>query len=62
MKQILADKDGHIIEPPLNPLVDLLLVRVSTLEGQKWANRRRLMSPAFHYEKLKVIKTELKKS
>ncbi|KAK4770406.1 hypothetical protein SAY87_030938 [Trapa incisa] len=53
MKEILADKDGHFTKPPLNPLVDLLQVGVSTLEGQKWANRRRLMSPAFHYEKLK---------
>lgn len=54
MRLILADKNGDFVKPPLNPLVDLLQLGVSTLEGQRWAKRRRLITPAFHLEKLKV--------
>lgn len=54
IKLILADKSGHIIKPPLNPLVNLLQLGVSTLEGDQWAKRRSLITPAFHLEKLKV--------
>ncbi|OMO71658.1 Cytochrome P450 [Corchorus olitorius] len=55
MKLILTDKNGHFIKPPLNPLVDLLQLGVAKLEGQKWAKRRRLITPAFHLEKLKEM-------
>ena len=54
MRLILADKNGDFVKPPLNPLVDILQLGVSTLEGQRWAKRRRLITPAFHLEKLKV--------
>ncbi|CAL8996029.1 unnamed protein product [Prunus brigantina] len=52
IKLILADQSGDIIKPPLNPLVNLLQLGVSTLEGHQWAKRRRLITPAFHLEKL----------
>ncbi|KAK6278869.1 hypothetical protein POUND7_019136 [Theobroma cacao] len=55
MKLVLTDKNGHFVKPPVNPLVDLLQLGVSTLEGQKWAKRRRLITPAFHLEKLKEM-------
>ncbi|KAF8401075.1 hypothetical protein HHK36_014378 [Tetracentron sinense] len=53
IKTILNDKFGHFQKPVLNPLVHLLQLGVSTLEGEKWAKRRKLMAPAFHFEKLK---------
>ncbi|KAK2989447.1 hypothetical protein RJ640_018765 [Escallonia rubra] len=52
MRLILVDKQGHFQKPPVNPLVDLLTLGVSTLERQKWAKRRKLISPAFHHEKI----------
>ncbi|XVE65880.1 hypothetical protein DITRI_Ditri08aG0034900 [Diplodiscus trichospermus] len=55
MKLVLADKSGHFVKPPVNPLVALLPRGVSTLEGEKWAKRRRLITPAFHHEKLKEM-------
>nr|XP_027079810.1 cytochrome P450 CYP72A219-like [Coffea arabica] len=58
IRLILNDKDGHFQKPPQNPLVDLLTLGVSTLEGEKWAKRRRLITPAFHHEKLQGMVPE----
>ena len=55
IRTILTDQNGHFIKPPiLNPLVDLLQLGFSTLEGETWAKRRKQITPAFHLEKLKV--------
>ncbi|KAK1583031.1 hypothetical protein Q3G72_020435 [Acer saccharum] len=51
---ILSDNSGHFIKPPVNPVVDLLQKGVSTLEGEKWAKHRKLITPAVHLENLKV--------
>ncbi|KAF2304276.1 hypothetical protein GH714_029194 [Hevea brasiliensis] len=53
IKWVLTEKCGHFVRPPVNPLVDLLERGVSSLEGEKWAKRRKLITPAFHLEKLK---------
>lgn len=50
---VFTDTSGHIVKPPQNALVSLLQLGVATLEGDKWAKRRRLMTPAFHAERLK---------
>lgn len=55
IRLILSDKKGHFVKPPQNPLVNLLQLGVSNLDGEKWSKRRRLMTPAFHLEKLKVL-------
>ncbi|KAL2471934.1 Cytochrome [Abeliophyllum distichum] len=52
MRSVLNDKKGHFQKPPVNPLVDLLTLGVSSLEGEKWAKRRKLITPAFHHEKI----------
>ncbi|KAJ0962639.1 hypothetical protein J5N97_027761 [Dioscorea zingiberensis] len=54
-REILLNKSGHIIKPQLNPLIRLLTMGVSTLEGEEWAQRRKLINPAFHMEKLKEM-------
>ncbi|KAF6140528.1 hypothetical protein GIB67_035555 [Kingdonia uniflora] len=53
MKEILSNKFGHFQKPPLNPLTNILTMGLSWLEREKWAKHRRIMSPAFHMEKLK---------
>ncbi|PON33257.1 Cytochrome P450, E-class, group I [Parasponia andersonii] len=53
IRLILADKNGHFVKPPQNPLVDLLQLGITTLDGEQWSKRRRLMTPAFHLDKLK---------
>lgn len=55
MRLILTDKNGHIEKLPLNPLVELLTLGVTSLEREKWAKRRKIISPAFHHEKILVI-------
>ncbi|XP_057972259.1 cytochrome P450 CYP72A616-like [Malania oleifera] len=49
----LTEKDGRVQKPPQNPLINLLTLGVSSMEGEKWAKRRRLITPAFHHDKLK---------
>ena len=55
IRLILTDKKGHFVKPPQNPLVDLLQLGLTTLDGEQWIKRRRLMTPAFHHDKLKVL-------
>nr|GMC92080.1 cytochrome P450 CYP72A219-like [Ipomoea batatas] len=52
IRQILEDKHGNFRKPPQNPLIDLLTMGVSNLEGQVWSNRRKHITPAFHHDKL----------
>ncbi|KAK1325330.1 Secologanin synthase [Acorus calamus] len=53
VKEVLSNKFGHFQNVPVNPLVKLLAMGVSSLEGESWVRRRRLITPAFHLEKLK---------
>ena len=42
-------------KPPPHPLGKLLATGVVALEGEQWTKRRKIINPAFHLEKLKVI-------
>lgn len=54
MKQVLSNKQGHFRKPYLSPLLLVLTKGLTTLEGEKWAQHRKIINPAFHIEKLKV--------
>ena len=54
IRSILGDKKGDFVKPPQNPLVDILQRGIATLDGDQWAKRRRQITPAFHFDKLKV--------
>lgn len=54
MKEVLSNKLGHFQKPPLNPLILILTKGLTTLEGEQWAKRRKIVNPAFHQERLKV--------
>nr|XP_010916789.2 cytochrome P450 CYP72A219 [Elaeis guineensis]XP_029119181.1 cytochrome P450 CYP72A219 [Elaeis guineensis] len=53
IREVLLDKLGRFQKQRLNPLVLLLTRGVSTLKGEEWTKRRRVITPAFHLEKLK---------
>nr|AYM55613.1 cytochrome p450 [Croton stellatopilosus] len=53
IKFVLNDKTGDFGKPPSNPLLDLLQRGLASLKGEKWAKRRKLITPAFNFEKLK---------
>ncbi|GMH25609.1 hypothetical protein Nepgr_027452 [Nepenthes gracilis] len=42
-------------KPKLNSVISLLAPGLVSLEGKQWAMRRKLMNPAFHAEKLKMM-------
>ncbi|RDX71573.1 hypothetical protein CR513_49062, partial [Mucuna pruriens] len=52
---ILTNKNGHFVKPPRNPLTNFLSLGLSSLEGETWTKRRRVISSAFHLEKLKAM-------
>lgn len=41
-------------KPTINPLVGLLFDGLINHEGAQWAKHRKIINPAFHFEKLKV--------
>ncbi|KAJ8638995.1 hypothetical protein MRB53_015689 [Persea americana] len=53
VKEVLSNKSGHFEKLKQHPFVKLLATGVATYNGEKWVNHRRLLSPAFHQEKLK---------
>lgn len=55
MKEVLLNKLGHFGKPRLGPMLLILTRGLTTLEGDAWANRRKMINPAFHMEKLKVL-------
>ncbi|KAK9092528.1 hypothetical protein Syun_027439 [Stephania yunnanensis] len=55
IKEILANKSGNISKINPNPLVKLLADGLVNHEGEKWARHRKIINPAFHLEKLKLM-------
>ena len=55
VREVLSNKFGHFAKPQINPLGRLLATGLAHYEGEKWAKHRRILNPAFHLEKLKVI-------
>ncbi|KAK9089187.1 hypothetical protein Scep_028269 [Stephania cephalantha] len=55
IRDILSNKFGHFSKRKPNPLLKLLIQGVVSYEGEKWAKHRRIIIPAFHLEKLKLM-------
>ncbi|TVT98165.1 hypothetical protein EJB05_56544, partial [Eragrostis curvula] len=54
VRQVLSNKFGHFEKVGFGQLQRLLHNGVSTHEGEKWARHRRIVTPAFHLDKLKL--------
>ncbi|XP_048131166.1 cytochrome P450 72A397-like [Rhodamnia argentea] len=54
LKEIFS-KMYDYLKPASNPLVKLLIDGLANHEGEKWARCRKIINPAFHMEKLKLM-------
>ncbi|XP_059069037.1 cytochrome P450 CYP72A616-like isoform X2 [Cryptomeria japonica] len=63
IKEILSTKFGNYPKPPANPLGRQLLGKgLVGLKGEKWAQHRRIINPAFHMDLLKGMIPTIVKS
>ncbi|XP_057870260.2 cytochrome P450 CYP72A616-like [Cryptomeria japonica] len=54
IKEILSTKFGNYPKPPTDPLARQLLGKgLVDLKGEKWAQHRKIINPAFHMDRLK---------
>ncbi|PIA29766.1 hypothetical protein AQUCO_05800090v1 [Aquilegia coerulea] len=54
IRDILSDKFGHFGKVQ-NPFAKVTMQGLFTYEGEKWVKHRRIINPAFHQEKLKMM-------
>ncbi|CAL5187253.1 unnamed protein product [Lathyrus oleraceus] len=54
IKDVLNKKDDFR-KLNVNPLVRLLINGLVNLEGEQWSKHRKIINPAFHFEKLKIM-------
>ncbi|XP_020597073.1 cytochrome P450 CYP72A219-like [Phalaenopsis equestris] len=55
VKSILSTKFGQFEKVKPTAISRQLFVGLAVCEGEKWVKRRRIVSPAFHVEKLKIM-------
>jgi cytochrome P450 len=54
-KEILSNKLGHFKLIDFNPETKALIGgSIASLDGERWARHRRIVSPAFYLDKIKV--------
>ncbi|XP_074557259.1 cytochrome P450 CYP72A616-like [Curcuma longa] len=53
IREVLANKTGEIGKAITNYMAKYLVTGVLRQEGEKWAKHRKILTPAFHIEKLK---------
>lgn len=54
-REVMANKFGHFEKLQFPKLSRLLAEGVATYEGERWVKHRRILNPAFHLEKLKLM-------
>ncbi|XP_062215870.1 cytochrome P450 CYP72A616-like [Phragmites australis] len=55
VKDVLSNKFGHFEKPQFPALTKLLSDGLTSHDGEKWVKHRRILNPAFHLEKLKLM-------
>jgi cytochrome P450 len=56
VREVLSNKFRHLQKPKLpSNFIKLIAQGLTVHEGEKWALHRKIIKPAFHLEKLKVM-------
>jgi len=55
VREVLSNKFGHFGKQRFSRVGKLLGNGVANHEGEKWPKHRRILNPAFHHEKIKVV-------
>ncbi|KAF5197314.1 Cytochrome p450 [Thalictrum thalictroides] len=55
IRDILSNKLGHFEKTRANPLGRFVVTGFISYEQQKWVKHRKIINPAFHLEKLKMM-------
>jgi cytochrome P450 len=55
VRDVLSNKFGHFGKFTIKRLGKLLAHGLASHDGEKWSRHRRILTPAFHQEKLKVL-------
>ncbi|KAL5990008.1 hypothetical protein ACLOJK_010904 [Asimina triloba] len=53
IREILLNKNGQFEKQKIHPMAKLFVSGLAFYSGEKWAKHRRIVTPAFHQEKLK---------
>ncbi|KAJ8616694.1 hypothetical protein MRB53_036066 [Persea americana] len=55
IREVLSNKSGQFEQVKISPIVKFLISGLVIHEGEKWVRHRRIINPAFHLEKLKLM-------
>ncbi|MBA0753687.1 hypothetical protein Gogos_021614, partial [Gossypium gossypioides] len=55
IKEVLNNKTGDFPKPEINSFTQLFVTGLASNNGDKWAKHRKIVNPAFHVEKLKLV-------
>ncbi|KAL5854322.1 hypothetical protein ACOSQ4_004124 [Xanthoceras sorbifolium] len=55
IKEILLNKSGEFPKTEINSFTKLFATGLASYDGDKWAKHRKIINPAFHFEKLKQM-------
>ncbi|PPE00203.1 hypothetical protein GOBAR_DD02779 [Gossypium barbadense] len=55
IKEVLNNKTSGFPKPEINSFTQLFVTSLASYNGDKWAKHRKIVNPAFHVEKLKLV-------
>ncbi|MCE3049402.1 hypothetical protein HAX54_044758, partial [Datura stramonium] len=55
IREVLSNKSGEFRKPKISAFLKLFVTGLGTYDGEKWAKHRKILNPAFHMEKLKLM-------
>lgn len=55
IREVLANKSGEFSKPKISAFLKLFVTGLETYDGQKLAKHKKILNPAFHMEKLKLM-------